>query len=121
MIQKTTWHPDTCGCVIEFEWDNSLPQDKRIHTASKVVKACPAHEHHVNKDDHYADLTGENVSKNKAVTAVAQAVGVDAHEVAWAFDKDRKLVVSHKDLTQEHKDELAKIDKAEFTQDVRFE
>lgn len=37
------WYPDTCGCVIEYEWDDSEPEDKRTHRVVRFVKVCDAH------------------------------------------------------------------------------
>jgi hypothetical protein len=32
MIQTTTWRPDTCGCIISYQWDDAVPQATRTHT-----------------------------------------------------------------------------------------
>lgn len=30
-IQTTRWSPDTCNCVILYQWDDALPDDQRVH------------------------------------------------------------------------------------------
>lgn len=38
----TRWRPDTCGCVIEYEWDSDDAEETRVHTPVKI-DACPDH------------------------------------------------------------------------------
>lgn len=41
MKHITRWSPDTCKCVLEYEWDD---QDRpTVHTFSKLVNACDLH------------------------------------------------------------------------------
>ena len=36
-MQRTLWYPDTChGCSMEYEWDDSVPQEQRIHTPVQI-------------------------------------------------------------------------------------
>lgn len=61
MLKTTTWRPSTCGCVLEYEWDTELSEDKRTHKFVKVqhcgnnhpkaviggqVEGSKFHEHH---------------------------------------------------------------------------
>jgi hypothetical protein len=32
MIQTTTWRPDTCKCVITYQWDDTISENARTHT-----------------------------------------------------------------------------------------
>lgn len=43
MIKKTLWSPDTCGCVLEYEWDDSVPTEERTHTPTRATKICAEH------------------------------------------------------------------------------
>ena len=44
MATRTTrWSPDTCDCIVEFTWDDSVREDQRTHTLSNVINKCPAH------------------------------------------------------------------------------
>ncbi len=38
----TRWRPDTCGCVIEYEWDDAEAEEARQHVPKKI-DACPDH------------------------------------------------------------------------------
>lgn len=43
MIHTTTWRPDTCGCVLEYKWDDALNEDQRVHTPTENTVYCAAH------------------------------------------------------------------------------
>ncbi len=40
MLRITRWNPDTCGCVIDLEWDDTA--NPRLHRIGAIVP-CPAH------------------------------------------------------------------------------
>jgi hypothetical protein len=42
-IKTTRFSPDTCQCVLEYEWDDTLSETNRTHTLSNYVSKCPAH------------------------------------------------------------------------------
>ena len=92
MIKTTRWRPDTCGCDIEFKWDDSLPEEDRTHTASRVNDACPAHSYATPKE-HYDALVQENRHKNVVVSKIAKDFAVAHDDVSFSFDKDRNLEV----------------------------
>lgn len=48
-IHKTTWSPDTCGCIIDVYWDDVLPQADRIETL-KVDQPCSIHDSNALRD-----------------------------------------------------------------------
>ena len=92
---KNQWKPDTCGCILEYEFDADASEDVRVHTPTRTVKAC---EHHPDTGDvvaHHDSVLAENQMKNRAWEEVKSKVdpAVKA-EVAWAFDQDRKLVIT---------------------------
>lgn len=43
MIQITRWSPDTCKCILEYQWDDVIPEDEREHTVYNIVSACSEH------------------------------------------------------------------------------
>lgn len=96
-MKTTKWSPDTCDCVIEYEWDETLPAEERTHT-QKSIEPC---EHHAHMDD----VLVENRGKNQAM-AVMEENGVEA---TWTFDENRKLVidVADKARVQELKGKVA--------------
>ena len=42
-IKTTRWSPDTCGCSIDYQWDDSLPQDQITVTPVGVPTKCAVH------------------------------------------------------------------------------
>ena len=42
-IQITRWTLDTCGCSVEYQWDDAVTQDLRVHTLANVVSKCARH------------------------------------------------------------------------------
>lgn len=66
MIRTTLWKPDTCSCEIEYSWDDTVPQDQRVHTPVRSVRKCAAHAAATTPVVHHADLMDENPRKNKA-------------------------------------------------------
>ena len=67
MVLKTNrWSPDTCSCIVEFTWDDSIPQDSRVHNISNVVQRCPAHSN-LDTNTHWNVLMEENPRKNIAI------------------------------------------------------
>jgi len=91
-IKTTRWEPDTCGCVIEYEWDDELPAIDRVHTLSAVVNKH-ADCHPATEDGKLMDvILDENRRKNAAVKIVTD---IDAAiEPEWSFTKDRALELS---------------------------
>lgn len=66
MIQTTHWSPDTCGCVFDYQWDDTLSGDERVHTVSKIVHTCSEHQIvKLNPSGHFSVVVDENVRKNK--------------------------------------------------------
>lgn len=72
MLQTTRWRPDTCGCVLEYQWDDSVPLNERQLTASKIVKACPAHQKITKVADHYQTVLLENTKKNLLIKNIIE-------------------------------------------------
>ena len=68
-LNRTRWSPDTCGCVIEYEWDDSVPEDQRTHSLSNVVSKCPAHAA-LTDNNTFSSVLDENPRKNNALNHV---------------------------------------------------
>lgn len=128
MKRTTIWKPDTCKCVIEYEWDDTLPENERIHEIKTIKEKCEAHQ--LDSDEEvFTTVEEENRRKNKTIDMIYQNGGkkvltqAEKEQVAffmkvsgnegevpneiwepsvkhnWHFDKNRKLIVSVDGLT----------------------
>ena len=62
-INTTRWSPDTCQCVIEYTWDDSVAQDQRAHNYSKHVNLCPIHATQGQTNTAFITVNDENTKK----------------------------------------------------------
>ncbi len=92
MLRVTRWSPDTCGCVLEYEWDDTIPQEQRVHKFSKAINLCTYHKALAGKA--YDAVVAENTSKN-IVFGKAQEIkpSLTVEDYTWSFDDKRKLKV----------------------------
>lgn len=100
MAMKTTrWTPDTCGCVLEYSWDDALRPDQRVHSHAQTVRTCAAHSG-ASGAALMATVVGENQRKNQAF-ALAQEIRADLQpdDYRWIFRPDRTLEVEVDRLT----------------------
>lgn len=124
MKHITTWHPDTCACVIQYEWDDTEPEATRVHTAVGST-TCNVHKQHRNRHDKaMAAVYSENSRKNMTLHKILETfphvrenaekdptkapayIFKQGHEPQWSFNADRKLVIEAPTLTEEHKTTL---------------
>lgn len=94
MIKTTRWGPDTCGCVVDYEWSTETPPETREHRLTSVVRACPEHPG-LTGAFLYSAIVGENRRKN-TTQGIAQAINpnLTSQVYQWAFDANRVLEVS---------------------------
>lgn len=117
-IQRTQWHPDTCECILEYEWDDTESIEQRTHSLKNVVKACEFHKSHP-APELYKRVHHENTSKNKAFGHIANELSThvtsdehgnksfkDGHVPSYEFDKDRKLHITIPNATPAQKSAL---------------
>jgi len=110
MIKTTTWKPDTCDCIIEYEWDTDTSSSERVHTIKNIIKKCDAHNNIINKTDCFDNVMDENTRKNIFIEEIKKAVPELIEEITqedgskkkvfkenydckWTFDVDRKLEI----------------------------
>lgn len=67
----TRWSPDTCGCVLEYSWDASVPADSRVHTYSATIRTCPTHPG-LAAAALYQAILNENQTKNRVLGRAVQ-------------------------------------------------
>lgn len=93
MLRTTYWSPDTCGCVLEYEWDDTQDENTRIHSFKKAVQLC---EHHkaLLGDKAYDQVMSENTCKNQVLGMVKEAYpSLELADCTWSFDVARNLGV----------------------------
>lgn len=69
MLTVTRWSPDTCACVIEYEWDTETTEDNRIHKFHRVEK-CSEHSGVVEDNHVFLHVLKENRSAMAAFAAL---------------------------------------------------
>lgn len=105
MKHITRWSPDTCGCIYEYEWDDTELGDSKTHSLKKVVKLCHDHEHLGNAA--YDAVVSENTRKNNVVgMACKLEASVKPDNCAWFFDGVRALHVIIPPLSSANKTKL---------------
>lgn len=93
-VRRTRWSPDTCDCVLEYEWDDSEPEDQRTHAFAVADAVCTHHQVHDNRSQLFDAVAEENTRKNKAVNAlVGAAPRLVDHPPSFAFDGNRNVEV----------------------------
>lgn len=102
MIRVTRWHPDTCECIVDFEWDDSLPA---VHNIKEVIRACAPHAG-LSPTQLWAALMDENPRKNYTFGFAEAITPVNADDCEWSFNAKRVLQVTIRGLTGIHKAQL---------------
>lgn len=93
MIQTTTWYPDTCDCIIQYQWDDKIVEDKRTHNVYNILSTCKFHQG--KPDQVFSTVLAENQVKNKAVGIVADQIqDIKTEDISFEFDDSRKLTLS---------------------------
>lgn len=123
-IHTNRWWPDTCGCCIEYEWDDQDDPNTRVHTGKRVHKACAAHPAKP-AHEHFATLQDENKRKNKLLqlameafpTILGEQVTTDSGTVTmpngkefnWRYDANRVLIVTIPKLNKTRKEQVQSV------------
>lgn len=93
MKRITRWSPDTCGCVLDYKWDDAEPEASRTHGLEAVVKKCPAHST-LTDQAIYNQVLSENTRKNKVLGIAQRSVPkIKGDNYNWSFDDKRMLKV----------------------------
>ena len=67
-INTTRWRPDTCSCIVEYQWDTEAAAENRTHTLTSIQK-CPVHSS-LSDTEAYQVVTEENPRKNISLQTV---------------------------------------------------
>ena len=90
-LHENVWFPDTCSCVITYQWDDAATGSATISTMNKV-----GNEHGTLVGTAlYSVLTSENGRKNQMVNVISGFIAsFDAKNYGWSFNASRVLLVS---------------------------
>jgi hypothetical protein len=69
-IKTTRYSPDTCECVLEYTWDDTVAEENRTHTLSNFINRCSAHSSLSSDNDRWNTIFDENPRKNIALKTV---------------------------------------------------
>lgn len=120
-LTTNRWQLDTCDCILEFVWDDSLSPKDRTYFVSKIIRACSAHQSLASKEIHYDTVLAENRNKNDVYTVLEsdypnlfETVIIEGESItklkngafSFSFDKNRKLIAVIEGLTILQKTEL---------------
>lgn len=86
-IRVTRWSPDTCDCIIEYTWDDSVPASSRTHNLDNYVRRCSVHAVLADDTARYNTILEENPRKNNAYQHIidnAPAAFVDVDPISAA-------------------------------------
>lgn len=104
MITKTTWRPDTCGCVIVYEWDTEVPEDERTHALISIQK-CVRHTAEDTDSVAYTKAKTDNETKNIVVSDIKETLDIDVNSL-WAYDEAGVLCFDVSALPEDEKLEV---------------
>src|SRR3972149_7475449 len=92
-LRVTRWSPDTCPCGIDYEWDDALPQEARVHVANAIVQACAAHAAAAAPAAHLVLVLEENQRKNLFDTEVqARVVLSETRRVEYIYPDSTRVL-----------------------------
>ena len=110
MIKTNVWHNDVCGCVIEYEFDDSEPPTIRTHKPARVIKQCPTHAGIKTITELWSATIEQNQRRMNALTKLSELLGKTPQKVfadwSWKYegsDNNMILHISHPELTKEQK------------------
>ena len=105
VLTSAIWSFDTCGCIIEYEWDTEQDENSRVHRARTIIKDCGLHGKTKDKHEHFDVVLEENQRKNISLGIIQEedpSVTPDQYE--WSFDEKRNLHIKLKrELTADKK------------------
>lgn len=84
MVLKTTrWSADTCDCIFDYTWDDSVPNDQIIINFKTTIQQCSNHIHLTgnNKKDTYDSVNEENKRKNGSIGELLDKAAADFGEL----------------------------------------
>ena len=107
MKQVTRWRPDTCGCVLEYEWEDTEDLDTRTVTHKKTVVTCSAHARLKDQglyDAVHSENTRKNITFGLLIEDLTEEEKAEAYyKYKWRFDQNRVLIIDFEGTSAEAK------------------
>lgn len=109
-----SWAPDTCGCKVEFQWNDATPETT---TPKRLINGCPEHSNLSDLQTFYDTIMSENTRKNQTVNrfidpvkypSLAETISKDGNnikqlkigiEIKWSFTGSDDARILNIDLT----------------------
>lgn len=115
----TSWRPDTCNCEIQYEWDDTQPQNEREHKIISHSRKCDAHSRHL-PHEAFGKILDENTRKNLLLSDISEKLPEifedtkskrfkEGHGYSWGFDSERRLLVHLPNLTDKQQAKITEI------------
>jgi hypothetical protein len=105
-LHTQRWGLDTCGCIVLETWDDTEEAAARVHTFQEMEAICAFHAAEQGEAV-YTTIRAENRRKN-LVAVLAKSVRPTFRDAdyTWAFDAQRRLVVTIVGLTNAQRTQL---------------
>lgn len=87
-IRTQAYRPDTCGCVIEESYDDTLPLADIVVTQSNYFVTCSAHSGLADNDTKYATVIEESSRKNRAIQLIIDNSPASMENVVFIYQAD---------------------------------
>jgi hypothetical protein len=94
MIRTTRWTLDTCGCSVEYEWDDTKDENTRTHSPKRIISRCEAHSDVLLSTvaAHWSAITEENTRKNRVYAFIEANAPAALVGLTWSFDKTTRVL-----------------------------
>lgn len=124
-IKVIQWSPDTCECVLEYEYDTEDTKTNKTFTGRNVISACPRHSGAASPNATFGQVLADNNVKNNTLRAIMDnfpaltevrdpdnpedGVRLKSGAVSYVLRLDRVYELTIPDLTQAEKDQAQSI------------
>lgn len=80
-LHITKWEPDTCDCILEYEFDDTIPEDQRTHSVYNVIRSCTAHQGLGTFQNIFNTVIEENPRKNNTLKHILDSAPASIYDL----------------------------------------